>query len=285
MSKLLDGKKLSENLLHALSEEIKDLMAQNNVRAPKLAIFLTTTDFASQKYVELKKLKGEKIGIDVDLYDVSEESSVIIMEKMTSVIQDPAVDGVMVQLPLRSDLLENAFLPMIPVEKDVDGLSPVSLGMLFHGDSSVFMSATPRGVIRLLDYYEVDIDRKTVVLIGWNKFIGMPLEAELINRGATVSILHSKTEDLKDFTKQADILISATGQCCLIQEDFIKEGCVVIDVGFSKDEDGKICGDVDFDSVVSKASYITPVPGGVGPMTVYALLENTVKAWKKQTLE
>lgn len=271
---IIDGKKLATNIYKDLRSKLKS----SNIK-PRLDIILANNDYASIKYVELKKRKGLELGIKVVVHDFRNGTNNAELEELIlGLNENLSVDGIMLQLPIFPRLDTYKLLNLISIKKDVDGLNPQTLGALFHGNDNVFVSATAFGIIKILDFYNINVEGKLVVMVGWNSFIGMPLEAVLTKRGATFLVTHSKTVNLSSLTKQADILITAVGKPSLITADYLKPGAVVIDAGFEKNEFGQISGDVDFQSVKNMCSMITPVPGGVGPMTVASLMFNVCKS-------
>lgn len=270
MKNLLNGKKLSEDIY----AQISDALSQSDIN-PRLDIILANNDDASLKYVALKKKAGERLGIKVFIHQFekisSENEIVTLIEQLND---DDDSHGIMVQLPTFSQFNSYKLISAISPEKDVDGLNPTTLGRLFHGDNAAFISATALGIVKMIDSYNINVTGKLIVMVGWNSFIGMPLEAVLTKRGASFVVTHSKTTNLKALTSKADILITAVGKPKFIKSDFVKDGAIVLDAGFERGIDGKFYGDVDFDAVSPKCSLITPVPGGVGPMTVASLLYN-----------
>ncbi len=279
---ILDGKKVSEEKCERLKQRI-DLLRSNIGRSPKLDIILAGSDFASEKYVSMKEKKANELGIDVSVYRFTEDSN---NEEIINTIEnsnnDDRVDGIMVQLPLPSNFDEDLIVSKISVEKDVDGLTAESLGRLFRNEGCL-VSATAKGIGTLIDKYNIPVEGKNVVVLGRSKVVGLPVSALMLSRNATVTICHPSTSDIESISKNADILISAVGKANFVNRNFVKEGVVVIDVGFNKDiQTGKTVGDVDFDNIKDLVSYITPVPGGVGPMTIISLLENVVDAYEKR---
>jgi methylenetetrahydrofolate dehydrogenase (NADP+)/methenyltetrahydrofolate cyclohydrolase len=280
---ILDGKTTSEEMLDNMKVEISSLLDQGN-RIPRLDIVIIGHDYASEKYVSMKEKQGSKLGIKIvvhrfeDNVDDSEVKSLI--EKLN---QDSLVDGIMVQLPLpkvsktfnTKDILET-----IEISKDVDGLTYSSLGSVWVERESIG-PATPTGIIKLLDEYDIDLTGKSAVVVGRSKIVGLPLAGMLARRDATVTIAHSKSENLQDICKSADILAIGIGKPKYINRDYIKRDAVVIDIGINRDYDGNLVGDVDFDDVKDLCSYITPVPGGVGPMTIASLFFNLIRVYKR----
>lgn len=274
---IIDGKELSKKYADNLKSNIFEKIYKGK-RKPRLDIFLLSDDTASQKYVSLKKQKGEELGIDVNIY--TKLPQLVVEQKLNKISKDNNVDGVMIQLPVSNEYDRDKILSLIPVEKDVDGLSPNSLGSTFHKKEGYFLSATAQGVVYMLEEHNVQLESKNVVIVNASIEIGLPLSAYFLSKKSTVQICNSKTKDLGDKTKQADIVISGTGVAYLIKEDMISEGSIVIDCGYAFIND-KLYGDVDFDNVSKKTSLITPVPGGVGPMTIISLFMNTYQAYLK----
>ena len=275
---ILDGKTLSEEILEDLKVKISGLS-----RKPRLEIILVGDNFASKTYVDLKKKKSNEVGILCNVTRFSKEASLaLIKEKISLLNSEKEVDGIIVQLPLPERLKEYEveILNSIDPMKDVDGLTSFNLGLIFQGRVN-FAPATSLGIVKLLERYKIDVCGKDICIIGASSLVGIPLFGLLKNLGATCTVCHIKTKDIQKFSKSAEILVSATGKPKLINQDFVKKGAIVIDVGFGKDSNGKVSGDVDFDSVSKKASFITPTPGGVGPMTVSMLLSNVFFSYLK----
>jgi methylenetetrahydrofolate dehydrogenase (NADP+)/methenyltetrahydrofolate cyclohydrolase len=270
---ILDGKKTSEKRLELLKEKIDE-----SGLYPRLATVLVGEDPASQLYVRMKHRACERVGIGsiaIDLLATATTQDVI--DSVNRLNNDDMISGILVQLPLPQQIDTHAVIEAVAPEKDVDGFHPVSLGRLFSG-TPLFSPCTPLGVMTILAEYGINPAGKRVVVIGRSIEVGRPMAALLINADATVTITHSKTIDLKSITSDAEILIAALGRARFVTADMVGEGAVVIDVGTNYDEEGKLCGDVDFATVSEKAAAITPVPGGVGPMTIATLMENTFKA-------
>ena len=267
---ILDGKKLSDEIRNEIKQKIK-----NDIIRPCLAVIQIGNNEASNIYIKQKEKACNEVGINfkhIKFSEFDEEREII--NKIIELNNDQYVNGILIQLPLPSRFDENKLLNLINKDKDVDGLTEMNCGKLFK-DKNNLIPCTPLGIIKLLEYYNIEIEGKHAVVIGKSNLVGKPLAMLLLQKGATVTICHSKTTNLKSFTEQADILISAVGKVNLVTEDMVKENCVVIDVGINR-VDGKICGDVDFLNIQNKASHITPVPGGVGPMTVAMLLNNVI---------
>ena len=275
---ILDGKKLSQKIIDSLKQEIDSL----GVR-PRLDIILVGDYPPSVKYVEMKQKKAESIGISGQIHRLPKSSStadiVTLVQKLN---QDNNVTGLMVQLPLPEQIDTLTVLSAIDPKKDADGLSPGNLGLLFQKKSDGIMAATALGVIKLIEEYNLDLDGKNAVIIGRSPDVSLPLFAGLLSKNCTVTICHSHTKNLSQITSQADILISAIGKPKFLDAEFVKQDAAVIDVGYATDsETGKTAGDFDFENIKNKVEFITPVPGGVGPMTVASLLFNTVKIARK----
>ena len=275
MAQLIDGKLISTQIKDELKEEVLNLKAKGIV--PCLAVIQVGNDPASSVYVNNKKKACAYIGIDSKSYELEEN---ITQETLMSLIdelnQDKKVNGILVQLPLPKHLDEEAVIQAIAPEKDVDGFHPETVGNMCIG-SKGFLPCTPAGVIQLLKRSEINIEGKECVVVGRSNIVGKPMALLLLRENGTVTIAHSRTKDLKEVTKRADILVAAVGKPKFITSEYVKEGAVIIDVGIHRNENNKLCGDVDFDDVVEKVSAITPVPGGVGPMTIAMLMNNCVE--------
>ncbi|ARD06594.1 bifunctional methylenetetrahydrofolate dehydrogenase/methenyltetrahydrofolate cyclohydrolase [Lactobacillus amylolyticus] len=278
MGQILDGKAFANLKADKLKEKVKKLKADGI--QPLFCVINIGDDSASKIYVRTKKRRAKKIGIEQKIYQLpanEQESDVIKLIDQLNV--DPKVNGIMVQLPVPDQIDENHLLSRIDPEKDVDGLTPASAGRLWQGTHFV-EPATAAGIIGLLEHYQIDLDGKNMVIIGRSNIVGKPLAALALEKNATVSLLHHHTQNLKEYTQKADIIVSAAGQANLITADMIKPGAVVIDVGINH-VNGHLVGDVAFDEVKDKASWITPVPGGVGPLTVEYLMEQVVKLTRR----
>lgn len=276
MTVILDGKKLRDKIFSDLKVKL-DKMSEK----PTLAVILAGDDPASQIYVRNKKKTAENLGIHSIVIeypaDVTESE---LLAKIEELNNDKSITAILVQLPLPKHIDKFRIIDSILPQKDVDGLTPYNLGKLFAGEEPYVYPCTPKGILLLLDEYKIDIDGKHVVVIGRSNLVGKPVAQMLLKRNATVTMCHSHTKNLSDITKTADILISAVGKN-VVGEKILKSGCVVIDVGIYKDENGKVRGDVDFENVSKTAAYISPVPGGVGPMTIASLMLNTVELFDK----
>ena len=278
---ILSGKEPSQKIREEIRKEIAELTS-SGLRRPGLAVILVGDDPASQIYVNNKIKACKKVGIESFFYKLSSNiTTEELLETVAELNSREEVDGILVQLPLPEHVDQEEVILSIHPDKDVDGFHPQNMGKLVARMENGFIPCTPLGIDLLLKHYRIDPKGKDVVIVGAGFIVGRPLSLLMLWRDATVTVCHIHTRDLKKHTLGADILISATGVPHLIKEDMIKEGAVVVDVGISK-VDGKIVGDVDFENVKHKASAITPVPGGVGPMTVTGLLLNTLKAYKKR---
>ncbi len=271
--KVMDGKEVSNRILGDISEEIK----RSGLR-PRLALVRVGEDEASKVYLGLKERACEKVGIYTDNHMLPEETTQKELLKLIGELNCGEDHGILVQLPLPEHIDQDIIIHSIDPSKDVDGIHPENLGKLLSGKEGI-VPCTPKGIIKLLEYYGIEISGKHVVVVGRSNIVGKPVAMLLMHRNATVTLCHSKTTDLKEHTSRADILVIAIGKPKTITADMVKENAVVIDVGISR-VDGKLIGDVDFQNVRDKTSYITPVPGGVGPMTVAMLMKNTLSACK-----
>ncbi|MDI3506844.1 MAG: methylenetetrahydrofolate dehydrogenase / methenyltetrahydrofolate cyclohydrolase [Methanomicrobiaceae archaeon] len=275
---ILDGKTVSEKRLELLKE-----MIEESGLYPRLATVIVGEDPASQMYVRMKHRACERVGIGSIGIDLPADASTErVLEVVVKLNNDPDINGILVQLPLPPGVDTGRVINAVAPNKDVDGFHPCNIGRLFSGDP-LFAPCTPQGIMTILEEYRIPIAGKHAVVIGRSIDVGRPMAALLLNADATVTICHSKTGDLKDEARRADILVSAVGKAKFVGPDMVKEGAAVIDVGINHDEDGKLCGDVDFEAVKDVAGAITPVPGGVGPMTIATLMENTFKAARLET--
>lgn len=280
MAKILDGKAVSAHVREQVKAEVEALAKQG---APVgLAVIIVGDDPASRTYVNNKKKACAAAGIRSEEYALPAETT---QEELLALVETlnkkPDVNGILCQLPLPAHLDEKAVIAAIAPEKDVDAFHAVNVGHIMIGDYA-FLPCTPAGIMEMLRYYDIGIAGKNCVVIGRSNIVGKPMAMLLLQQNGTVTICHSKTQDLAAHTRNADILVAAVGIPHFVTADMVKAGAVVIDVGMDRDENGKLCGDVDFGGVEPKASYITPVPGGVGPMTIATLLKNTVTAAKQQ---
>ncbi|MQN00693.1 MAG: bifunctional methylenetetrahydrofolate dehydrogenase/methenyltetrahydrofolate cyclohydrolase FolD [Lachnospiraceae bacterium] len=275
-ARIIDGKKISQDIKDEVKEEAAALKARGT--EPCLAVVLVGDDPASHIYVRNKMRACKYTGIrsvSIDLPADTEESE--LLEKIQELNADTSVHGILVQLPLPPQIDENKIINAIDPDKDVDGFSPISVGRLSIGLEG-FKSCTPAGIIELIKRSGISIDGKNCVIAGRSNIVGKPMAMLLLRENGTVTVCHSHTKDLRSITSKADILVAAIGKPKFFKADDIKEGAVIIDVGMDRDENGKLCGDVDFDDVKEKAGYITPVPGGVGPMTIAMLMRNCLEA-------
>ena len=276
MAKIIDGKKISQEIKDELKERVAALK-EKGVEVT-LAVIQVGSNPASTVYVGNKKKACAYVGIKSLAYELPEETTEAeLLELVEKLNKDDSVNGILVQLPLPKHIDEDKVIKTISPEKDVDGFHPESVGKLSIGQKG-FVSCTPAGIIQLLKRSDIEIDGKECVIIGRSNIVGKPMAMLLLRENGTVTITHSHTKDLKEVTRRADILIVAIGRTKFVTADYIKEGAVVIDVGMDRDENGKLCGDVDFDDVEPKAGAITPVPGGVGPMTIAMLMHNCVSS-------
>lgn len=276
---IIKGNEVAEKKRAQLTEEVVKLKEQGIV--PGLAVILVGEDPASRSYVKGKEKGCEQVGIYSELIELPET---ITEERLLAEIDrlngDDRINGILVQLPLPKHIEEKAIIERISPEKDVDGFHPISVGRMMTGQDT-FLPCTPHGIVELVKETNLDISGKHVVVIGRSNIVGKPVGQLFLNENATVTYCHSKTQNIKELSKLADILIVAVGRPKMITADYIKEGAVVIDVGVNRLETGKLCGDVDFDNMLDVAGYITPVPKGVGPMTITMLLHNTVESAKR----
>ncbi|HED4686166.1 TPA: bifunctional methylenetetrahydrofolate dehydrogenase/methenyltetrahydrofolate cyclohydrolase FolD [Campylobacter jejuni] len=278
---LLDGKALSAKIKEELKEKNQFLKSKGIESC--LAVILVGDNPASQTYVKSKAKACEECGIKSLVYHLNENiTQNELLALINTLNHDGSVHGILVQLPLPDHICKDLILESIISSKDVDGFHPINVGYLNLGLESGFLPCTPLGVMKLLKAYEIDLEGKDAVIIGASNIVGRPMATMLLNAGATVSVCHIKTKDLSLYTRQADLIIVAAGCVNLLRSDMVKEGVIVVDVGINRLESGKIVGDVDFEEVSKKSSYITPVPGGVGPITIAMLLENTVKSAKNR---
>ncbi len=276
-AQILDGKKLAAKIRENLKQKIIDLKQK-----PRLAVILAGDNEASRVYVNAKQKAAHEIGIEADLYRFdakvkTEEIAALI----TRLNNDSAVNGILVQLPLPCPAQEEELLSLIDPDKDVDGFHPYNIGLLQNNSEKAIIAATPKGIMRLLQETGMSLEGKNALIIGRSKIVGKPAAMLLLNQNCTVTIAHSHTRDLSSAVKNADIVVAACGCPGLIKAQWLKPGATVIDVGINR-VDGKLCGDVEYEAALQTAAYITPVPGGVGPMTIAMLLENTYLAYLKQ---
>lgn len=275
-ARVLDGKSVAQRILTALTPRVLRLRERGIV--PRLRVVRVGDDAASQVYVRGKLRACAQVAVDSAVLEMPATTSAdVLYEKLAALNADPSVHGILVQLPLPAGLDPHAVAARVAPEKDVDGFHPTNLGRLVQGEA-VLLACTPAGILRLLDDAQIELGGKHVVVIGRNEIVGKPMALMLLQRDATVTICHSKTKDLASHTRSADVLVVAAGRAGLIDATMVKTGAAVVDVGINRTEDGRLVGDVDAASVAARAGYLTPVPGGVGPMTVAMLVENTVRA-------
>lgn len=277
---IIDGKELARKTREKLKIECDNLKKEGILS--KLAVIMVGDDKASKVYVKNKSKACEEIGIEYEEFLLDESIS---MEELLNLIEKlnnrKDINGILLQSPIPKNLNIDEAFNKIDYKKDVDGFNPVNVGKLVIGQDS-FISCTPYGVIKMLENYNIPIEGKNVVIIGRSNIVGKPLMQCLLKKNATVTICHSKTKNISEITKKADILVAALGKAKFVTKEMVKDGAVVIDVGINRDESGKLVGDVDFEEAEKIASFITPVPGGVGPMTIAMLMSNVVKACKEQ---
>lgn len=274
----ISGKDISLKIKDEIKEEIEKIKGQYS-RVPQLAVILVGDNQASQTYVRSKERGCHYVGMDSLVMRHDEDfTEKELLEEIEQLNQDESVDGILVQLPLPKHIDENRVLKAIDPTKDVDGFHPENIAQLFLGQHSL-VPCTPKGMMVLLDEIGYDLTGKEVVVVGRSNIVGKPVALLCLQRNATVTIAHSKTENLKEVCQRADVLIAAVGKAKMITKDYVKDGAVVLDVGINRDANNKLCGDVDYEDVKDKAYAITPVPGGIGPMTITMLLKNTLEAF------
>lgn len=280
MAQIIDGKAVSQFVKDGVRDEVTALREKGVTVG--LAVIIVGNDPASRTYVNNKKKACEATGIISEEYALTEETT---MEELLALIKElnakKSINGILCQLPLPKHLDEKIVIENISPEKDVDAFHAVNTGHIMLGDYS-FLPCTPAGIMEMLKYYNIEIEGKECVVIGRSNIVGKPMAMLLLQKNGTVTVCHSRTKNLKEVTRRADILVAAVGKPYFVTADMVKDGAVVIDVGMDRNSEGKLCGDVDFKEVEKKASYITPVPGGVGPMTIATLMKNTVTAAKQQ---
>ncbi|WP_347939893.1 bifunctional methylenetetrahydrofolate dehydrogenase/methenyltetrahydrofolate cyclohydrolase FolD [Peribacillus simplex] len=278
-AQIINGKEIAEAVRQEISKEVQQLREKNIV--PGLAVILVGDNQASQTYVRNKQKACEDLGMhSILIKKPAELSQEELIQSIAELNQDDSIHGILVQLPLPGHIQEKAIIEAISPDKDVDGFHPINIGRMMTGQDA-FLPCTPYGVMVMLEHIDYDLEGKHVVIVGRSNIVGKPAGQLFLNANATVTYCHSKTRDLAYYTKQADVVVAAVGKRDTITSDHIKEGAVVIDVGMNRNDEGKLCGDVAFDDVKNKASYITPVPKGVGPMTITMLMKNTVKSAQK----
>lgn len=280
MTEIIDGKGLAKKIRENLKKDVDELRKEGII--PKFAVILVGEDPASKIYVRNKNKACVEIGIEYEEHVLKQDTT---MEELLKLIdklnKDKSINGILLQSPLPQHLDINEALKQIDYKKDVDGFNPVNVGKLSLGQDC-FVSCTPYGIIKMLEEYKIPIEGKNAVIIGRSNIVGKPLIQCLLSKNATVTVCHSKTQNIEEITKNSDIIIAAMGKPKFLKGNMVKQGATVIDVGINRMENGKIVGDVDFEEVSKKTSYITPVPGGVGPMTIAMLMNNIVKATKEQ---
>ncbi len=276
MAEIIDGKKLAQKIRAKLKIQCDELK-EKGIK-PKLAVIMVGDDKASQVYVRNKSKACDEIGIEFEEFilksEIKQKELIDLIEKLN---KDNTINGILLQSPIPSHLDINEAFRTIDPKKDVDGFNPVNVGKLCLNQDT-FVSCTPYGIMKMFEEYNIDLTGKNVTILGRSNIVGKPLIQCCLNKNATVTVCHSKTKDLKQCTKNADIVIAAIGKSKFVTSDMIKDGAVIIDVGINRGEDGKLTGDVDFENVSKKASFITPVPGGVGPMTIAMLMNNVIKS-------
>ncbi len=276
---ILDGKKLSKKIEDSVKSDVLVLKEQTG-RTPGLAVVLVGNDEASQAYVNMKKKACDRVGFYSITHEMPETISQDAIEQTITMMNDnPNIDGILIQLPLPPQINTNRLLELVSPAKDVDGFHPYNVGRLTTGLDG-FVPCTPLGVMELFKEYNIDLKGKNCVVVGASNIVGKPMASLLLNADATVEITHIYTKNLKEHTLKADIILVGVGVINLIKEDMVKDDAIIIDIGINRAPNGKLVGDVDYENVASKCSYITPVPGGVGPMTISMLLANTLKSAK-----
>ncbi|MBF1992795.1 bifunctional methylenetetrahydrofolate dehydrogenase/methenyltetrahydrofolate cyclohydrolase FolD [Staphylococcus schleiferi] len=277
-AKILDGKQIAKDYRQGLQDEVEKLKAQGYT--PKLSVILVGNNGASQSYVRSKKKAAEKIGMISEVIHLDADTSEAdVLKELDRLNQDDSVSGILVQVPLPKQVDEQKVLDAIDPAKDVDGFHPINIGRLYL-DEAKLIPCTPLGVMELLKHADIDLEGKNAVVIGRSHIVGQPVAKLLIQQNATVTVLHSRSQNISEHLKQADVIVSAVGRPGMVTRDDVKDGAVVIDVGNTPDENGKLKGDVEYDEVKEIAGAITPVPGGVGPMTITMVLNNTLIAEK-----
>ena len=277
---IIDGKAIAESIKSKLKNEVSDL--QKNGVTPGLAVIMVGNDKASQIYVSKKEKICEEIGIYSEKYLLPENITQFELENLIETLnKKSSINGILVQLPLPKHIDEFAINSKIVPEKDVDVFNPINIGKMMLNRAEL-LPCTPAGIIEMLKYYNIEISGKSCVVIGRSNIVGKPIATLLTHNNGTVTLCHSKTKNLKDYCKNADIIVCSVGKPRFLTAEMVKDGTAIIDVGINRDENGKLCGDADFENLKDKASYITPVPGGVGPMTIIMLAKNTILATKIQ---
>ncbi|HHA0345793.1 TPA: bifunctional methylenetetrahydrofolate dehydrogenase/methenyltetrahydrofolate cyclohydrolase FolD [Staphylococcus aureus] len=278
VAKILDGKQIAKDYRQGLQDQVEALKEKGFT--PKLSVILVGNDGASQSYVRSKKKAAEKIGMISEIVHLEETATEEeVLNELNRLNNDDSVSGILVQVPLPKQVSEQKILEAINPEKDVDGFHPINIGKLYI-DEQTFVPCTPLGIMVILKHADIDLEAKNAVVIGRSHIVGQPVSKLLLQKNASVTILHSRSKDMASYLKDADVIVSAVGKPSLVTKDVVKEGAVIIDVGNTPDENGKLKGDVDYDAVKEIAGAITPVPGGVGPLTITMVLNNTLLAEK-----
>ncbi|HDF5531882.1 TPA: bifunctional methylenetetrahydrofolate dehydrogenase/methenyltetrahydrofolate cyclohydrolase FolD [Staphylococcus aureus] len=278
VAKILDGKQIAKDYRQGLQDQVEALKEKGFT--PKLSVILVGNDGASQSYVRSKKKAAEKIGMISEIVHLEETATEEeVLNELNRLNNDDSVSGILVQVPLPKQVSEQKILEAINPEKDVDGFRPINIGKLYI-DEQTFVPCTPLGIMEILKHADIDLEGKNAVVIGRSHIVGQPVSKLLLQKNASVTILHSRSKDMASYLKDADVIVSAVGKPGLVTKDVVKEGAVIIDVGNTPDENGKLKGDVDYDAVKEIAGAITPVPGGVGPLTITMVLNNTLLAEK-----
>ncbi|HAR4517601.1 TPA: bifunctional methylenetetrahydrofolate dehydrogenase/methenyltetrahydrofolate cyclohydrolase FolD [Staphylococcus aureus] len=278
VAKILDGKQIAKDYRQGLQDQVEALKEKGFT--PKLSVILVGNDGASQSYVRSKKKAAEKIGMISEIVHLEETATEEeVLNELNRLNNNDSVSGILVQVPLPKQVSEQKILEAINTEKDVDGFHPINIGKLYI-DEQTFVPCTPLGIMEILKHADIDLEGKNAVVIGRSHIVGQPVSKLLLQKNASVTILHSRSKDMASYLKDADVIVSAVGKPGLVTKDVVKEGAVIIDVGNTPDENGKLKGDVDYDAVKEIAGAITPVPGGVGPLTITMVLNNTLLAEK-----
>lgn len=278
VAKILNGKQIAKDYRQGLQDQVEALKEKGFT--PKLSVILVGNDGASQSYVRSKKKAAEKIGMISEIVHLEETATEEeVLNELNRLNNDDSVSGILVQVPLPKQVSEQKILEAINPEKDVDGFHPINIGKLYI-DEQTFVPCTPLGIMEILKHADIDLEGKNAVVIGRSHIVGQPVSKLLLQKNASVTILHSRSKDMASYLKDADVIVSAVGKPGLVTKDVVKEGAVIIDVGNTPDENGKLKGDVDYDAVKEIAGAITPVPGGVGPLTITMVLNNTLLAEK-----
>ncbi|HCY1262866.1 bifunctional methylenetetrahydrofolate dehydrogenase/methenyltetrahydrofolate cyclohydrolase FolD [Staphylococcus aureus] len=278
VAKILDGKQIAKDYRQGLQNQVEALKEKGFT--PKLSVILVGNDGASQSYVRSKKKAAEKIGMISEIVHLEETATEEeVLNELNRLNNDDSVSGILVQVPLPKQVSEQKILEAINPDKDVDGFHPINIGKLYI-DEQTFVPCTPLGIMEILKHADIDLEGKNAVVIGRSHIVGQPVSKLLLQKNASVTILHSRSKDMASYLKDADVIVSAVGKPGLVTKDVVKEGAVIIDVGNTPDKNGKLKGDVDYDAVKEIAGAITPVPGGVGPLTITMVLNNTLLAEK-----